>query len=155
MELNDPITLWNELQFCEVGNRLALVFLDTSRDAVKQVYTESVTDAQAVSILHSLHCTGMLPTVPTAMRTKMSRSWLEMTDERKRGTVETYVEVYEPLKQLGVPASVWDEILEDVFHEPFGTLAPPFQELLFELEIGKADYPRRMESVIMTTCAAY
>ena len=63
-------------------------------------------------------------------------------DERKRGTVEMYPEVYEPLKQLGVPASVWDEVLQEIFNEPFGTLASPFQELLFEFEIGKADYPR-------------
>ena len=62
-------------------------------------------------------------------------------DERKRGTVETYPDVYEPLKQLGVPASVWDEVLQEIFNEPFGKLALPFQELLFELEIGKADYP--------------
>jgi hypothetical protein len=60
----------------------------------------------------------------------------------KQGTVEAYPGVYEPLKQLGVPAAVWDEVLGEIFHEPFGTLAPPFQELLFELEIGKADYPR-------------
>ena len=63
-------------------------------------------------------------------------------DERKRGTVEMYPEVYEPLKQLGVPASVWDEVLQEIFNEPFGKLATPFQELLFELEMGKADYPR-------------
>ena len=63
-------------------------------------------------------------------------------DERKRGTVEMYPEVYEPLKQLGVPASVWDEVLQEIFNEPLGRLAPPFQELLFELEIGKANCPR-------------
>jgi hypothetical protein len=51
-------------------------------------------------------------------------------------------EVYEPLKQLGVSASVWDEVLQEVSNEPFGTLAPPFQELSVELEIGTADYPR-------------
>ena len=62
--------------------------------------------------------------------------------EHKQGTVAAYPEIYEPLKQLGVPAVVWDEVLEELFHEPFGTLAPAFQELLFELEIGKADYPR-------------
>jgi hypothetical protein len=38
MELNDPITISNEYQFCEVGNWFALV-LEASR--------ESVTDAQA------------------------------------------------------------------------------------------------------------
>jgi hypothetical protein len=35
--------------------------------------------------------------------------------------------------------------LDELFHEPFGTLTQPFQELLFELEVGKksqADYPR-------------
>jgi hypothetical protein len=63
-------------------------------------------------------------------------------DERQPGTVEMYPEVYEPLKQLGVSASAWDEVLQEIFNEPFGTLAPPFQELLFELEIGTADYPR-------------
>ena len=62
--------------------------------------------------------------------------------ERKRGTVETYHEIYEPLKQLGVPASIWDEVLQEIFQEPFGKLPPVFQELLFELEIGRAAYPR-------------
>jgi hypothetical protein len=49
MELNDPITTSNEYQFCEVGNRLALVFTKASRDlvAMAMVYTQSVTDAQA------------------------------------------------------------------------------------------------------------
>jgi hypothetical protein len=46
MELNDPITISNEYQFCEVGNWFALV-LEPSRDSVAMVYTESVTDAQA------------------------------------------------------------------------------------------------------------
>ena len=41
MELNDPITISNEYHFCEVGNRLALVFLNASRDAA------AVTDAQS------------------------------------------------------------------------------------------------------------
>ncbi len=47
MELNDPITISNEYHFCEVGNRLAIVFLNASRDAVAMIYTESVTDAQS------------------------------------------------------------------------------------------------------------
>jgi hypothetical protein len=57
MELHDPITLGDELQFCETGNRLALVFLNTSRDVVKQVYTESATDchARVESALAALH----------------------------------------------------------------------------------------------------
>jgi len=72
-------------------------------------------------------------------------------DERKRGTVETYPDVYEPLKQLGVPASVWDEVLQEIFNEPFGKLATPFQERLSELE---RIIPGRMGSTTMTTCVA-
>ena len=57
MELNDPITVDDKLQFCETGNRLALVFLNTSRDVVKQVYAESVADAlsRVYSALNALH----------------------------------------------------------------------------------------------------
>jgi len=65
--------------------------------------------------------------------------------DREQGTVESYPDVYEALKQFGMPARVWDEVLDEIFHEPFGTLAPAFQELLFELEVGRktgADYPR-------------
>jgi hypothetical protein len=68
-----------------------------------------------------------------------------VTENIKRGTVETYAEVYEPLKQLGVSPSVWDEVLSEIFAAPFGELPVPFQELLFELEVGKktpSDYPR-------------
>jgi hypothetical protein len=46
MELNDQITISNEYQFCEEGNRLALVFMKASRDSVAMLCTESVTDAQ-------------------------------------------------------------------------------------------------------------
>jgi len=66
-------------------------------------------------------------------------------DDQKRGTIESYEDVYEPLKQFDVPARVWDDVLDEIFHEPFGTLAQPFQELLFELEVrnkAQADYPR-------------
>jgi hypothetical protein len=35
MELNEPIALGDELQFCETGNRLALEFLRISRDVLK------------------------------------------------------------------------------------------------------------------------
>lgn len=47
MELEDPISIGNEPQFCDEGNRLALVFLNESRYAVRMVYTESATNAKA------------------------------------------------------------------------------------------------------------
>ena len=68
MELNDPITISNEYQFCEEGNRLALVFMKASRDSVAMLYTESVTDAQTRVDTTLSRCTGMLPTVQTATR---------------------------------------------------------------------------------------
>jgi hypothetical protein len=57
MELNNLTTVGDELQFCETGNRLALVFLNTSQDVVKQVYAESVADAlsRVYSTLNALH----------------------------------------------------------------------------------------------------
>jgi hypothetical protein len=36
---------------------------------------------------------------------------LTLMDERKPGTVESYF--FEPLKQFGVSASVWDEVLDE------------------------------------------
>jgi hypothetical protein len=68
-----------------------------------------------------------------------------MSEMHHVGTVEFYPEVYEPLKQFGVRASVWDEVLDGLFGMPFGELAPAFQELHFELGIGKrkaSDYQR-------------
>ena len=68
-----------------------------------------------------------------------------MTEKIKPVTVQTYAEVYEPLRQLGISSSVWDEVLEEMFAVPFGELSVPFQEPLFELEVGKktpSDYPR-------------
>ena len=35
MDLNEPITLDHEAQFCPIGNSLALLFLSASREAVK------------------------------------------------------------------------------------------------------------------------
>ena len=57
MELNDLTTVSDELRFCETGNRLALVFLNTSRDVAKQVYAESAADAlsRVYSTLNALH----------------------------------------------------------------------------------------------------
>ena len=58
MELNDPITISNEYHFCEVGNRLALVFLNASRDAVAMVYTE-VRDGCPVACRYCALCVAL------------------------------------------------------------------------------------------------
>ena len=39
MELKDPIALDDELDFCDIGNRLALDYLRISRDVLKGVST--------------------------------------------------------------------------------------------------------------------
>jgi|HubBroStandDraft_5_1064220.scaffolds.fasta_scaffold1043380_2 hypothetical protein len=38
MDLNEPLILNGEYQFCEVGNRLALDYLDSAYDAVRNIY---------------------------------------------------------------------------------------------------------------------
>jgi hypothetical protein len=76
-------------------------------------------------------------------------------DERQRGTVESYPDVYAPLKQLGIPANVSDEVLEEVFHEPFGTLALRFGNFCLNLKSGRWIILGLMGSAIMITCVAY
>jgi hypothetical protein len=66
-------------------------------------------------------------------------------EDREPGTIETLDYVFEHLKQFGIPAGVWDDVHDELFQPPFGTLAQPLQELFFELEVGKkssGDYPR-------------
>lgn len=66
-------------------------------------------------------------------------------EDRKPGIIATYDYVFEQLKQFSIPAEVWDDVHDQLFHQPFGTLALPLQQLLFDLEVGKkssADYPR-------------
>ena len=66
-------------------------------------------------------------------------------EDRKPGIIVTYDYVFEQLKQFSIPAEVWDDVHHELFHQPFGKLALPFQELLFDLEVGKkssADYLR-------------
>ena len=50
------------------------------------------------------------------------------------------------LKGLGVSASVWDDVLDEVFDEPFGNIPGPFGFLLADLteKIGpqRLDYSR-------------
>ena len=74
-----------------------------------------------------------------ALQTQLRRRW----KDRKPGIIVTYDYVFEQLKQFSIPAEVWDDVHDELFHQPFGTLALPLQELLFDLEIGKkssADY---------------
>ena len=47
--------------------------------------------------------------------------------ERKPGTVEIYATVYEPLKPFGIPAQVWDEVLDEMFGLPLGQVPGPMQ----------------------------
>jgi hypothetical protein len=47
MDLNEPITLDRELQFCEEGNSMALRFLAASRATVRNAHMESPGDLQA------------------------------------------------------------------------------------------------------------
>jgi len=62
------------------------------------------------------------------------------------GIVEQYEAVYAPLKQFGVPANVWDEVLEEMF----GPTQPPkvpgvFQMICLAVKDGQreaADFPR-------------
>ena len=64
MELNEPITLNGELQFCETGNRLALEYLRISRDVLKDVVAadnETFLKSRIVNsfealLSHTRHC---------------------------------------------------------------------------------------------------
>jgi len=40
-----------------------------------------------------------------------SQNWIDHMKCHKQGTVESYEHIYEPLKQLDVPARVWAEVL--------------------------------------------
>lgn len=44
MELNDPITLGGEYHFCEVGNQLALQYLQKAHEVLALIYSEDVFD---------------------------------------------------------------------------------------------------------------
>jgi hypothetical protein len=54
--------------------------------------------------------------------------------------------VYDQLKGLGVSASVWDDVLDELFDEPFGNIPGPFGFLLadFNGKLGpqRLDYSR-------------
>lgn len=61
-------------------------------------------------------------------------------------TVSSNPFVYDQIKRLGVSASVWDDVLDELFDEPYGNIAGPFGFLLddFNGKIGpqRLDYTR-------------
>jgi hypothetical protein len=66
-------------------------------------------------------------------------------EDRKPGITVTYDYVFEQPKQFSIPAEMWDDVDDVLFRQLLGTLAPPLQDLLFDLEVGKkssADYHR-------------
>jgi len=69
-----------------------------------------------------------------------------MSAEDNDRTVSSNPFVYEQLKPLGVSASVWDDVLDELFDEPFGNIPGPFGFLLADLngKIGpqRLDYSR-------------
>lgn len=64
IELNEPIMLGDELQFCDIGNRLALHYLRISRDVLNGVgsgddeaYLKSrISNAFEALLSHTRHC---------------------------------------------------------------------------------------------------
>jgi hypothetical protein len=58
-------------------------------------------------------------------------------------TVSSNPFVYGQLKLLGVSASIWDDVLDELFDEPFGNIPGPFGFILADLN-GKIG-PQRLD----------
>ena len=69
-----------------------------------------------------------------------------MASEDMDRTVSSNPFVYDQVKSLGVSAGVWDDVLDELFDEPYGNIAGPFGFLLADLngKIGpqRLDYTR-------------
>ena len=66
-----------------------------------------------------------------------------MSAEDMDRTVSSNPFIYDQLKTLGVNASVWDDVLDELFDEPFGNISGPFGFLLADSN-GKIG-PRRLD----------
>jgi hypothetical protein len=71
---------------------------------------------------------------------------LRMSVEDMDRTISSNPFIFDQLKILGVGANVWDDVLEELFDEPFGNIPEPFGFLLADLsgKVGpqQLDYSR-------------